>query len=237
MQKLSNLMKSFTDTRILDVGTGNGNFIRVMTVLNDNFKSVVGIDMLEGAIKLCNSSFSDDRIKFMKMDVLNMEFKDESFDIVSLSNSLHHLEDVEATLSEMERVLAPGGILLFCEMRNNNLSKSQKSHLQVHHFAAEVDRELKVVHHDTFSEKEILNILTDKSSLDIKAVWEFDILEKEKMGEKELEWLFETIDRLKEKVENSDKSEYFRKRADKIKGYIRKFGFDSATQLIVVLHK
>jgi ubiquinone/menaquinone biosynthesis C-methylase UbiE len=235
MQKLSNLMKSFTDTRILDVGTGNGNFIRVMTVLNDKYKSVVGIDLIEGAIKLCNSSFSDERIKFMKMDALNMEFEDESFDIVSLSNSLHHLEDIEATLSEMERVLVPGGILLFCEMRNNNLSKSQKSHLQIHHFAAEVDREFNVTHHDTFSEKEILNTLTEKSNIDIKAVWEFDILEKEEMGEKELEWLFETIDRLKEKTEKSDRPEYFRKKADKIKDYIRKYGFDSATQVIVVL--
>lgn len=237
MQKLSNLMKSFTDTRILDVGTGNGNFIRVLTVLNDDYKSVVGIDTLEGAIKLCDSSFTDERIKFMKMDALNMEFEDESFDIVSLSNSLHHLEDIKATLSEMERVLAPGGILLFCEMRNNNLNKSQKSHLQVHHFAAEIDRESNVVHNDTFSEKQILNILTEKSVLDIKAIWEFNILEKEEMSEKELQWLFETIDRLIEKVENSDRSEYFRKKADKIKGYIRKFGFNSATQLIVVLHK
>ena len=174
MQKLSNLMKSFTDTRILDVGTGNGNFIRVMTVLNDKYKSVVGIDLIEGAINLCNSSFSDERIKFMKMDALNMEFEDESFDIVSLSNSLHHLEDIEATLSEMERVLVPGGILLFCEMRNNNLSKSQKSHLQIHHFAAEVDREFNVTHHDTFSEKEILK--TAEKLIEMAQINEVDYL-------------------------------------------------------------
>lgn len=234
MQKLGSLMKSFTDTRILDIGTGNGNFIKILTALDDGFKSVVGIDLLDGAIKMCNSSFDDERIEFMKMDALKMEFEDNSFDVVSLSNSLHHLEDINATLKEMERVLAPGGVLLFCEMMSNNLSKKQKSHLQMHHFAAELDRDRGSIHHTTFTDKEILNILKNESSLDIVDVWEFAYPKNEDLTEKELEWLFETIDRLRERVEG-EKVEHFRKKADKIKNYIRKNGFDSATQLIVVV--
>lgn len=237
MQKMSSLMKSFNNARILDVGTGNGNFIKVMTELNNDYKSAVGIDLLEGAIKMCNTSFEDERISFMKMDALKMEFEDDCFDIVSLSNSLHHLDDIDATLKEMERVLAPGGVLLFCEMRSNNLSKKQKSHLQMHHFAAEIDRMRGVIHHDTFSDKEMLDILKEKSDLDIIDVWEFAVTDKEEIGEKGLEWIFEMIDRVQERIEGSKEIEYFRKKADKIKNYIRKYGFDSATQLIMVLKK
>lgn len=237
MRKLISLMKSYKGARILDVGTGNGNFIRILTSLDDGFKSAVGIDLLESAIKVCKSGFKDKRIKFMKMDVLKMDFKDESFDIVSLSNSLHHLKDIEATLKEMERVLAPGGVLLFCEMRSNNLTKKQKSHLDIHHFAAEIDRERGSVHNDTFTDKEILKHLTEKSSLDIIDVWDFTIIDKEKSNPKDIEWLFETIDRVQERVEDSEKREYFRKKANRIKNYIRKYGFDSATQLIVVIGK
>ncbi|KFZ27012.1 MAG: Demethylmenaquinone methyltransferase [Candidatus Izimaplasma bacterium HR2] len=237
MRKLRRLMKSFEDTRILDIGTGNGNFIRILTSLDDGFKSVVGIDLLSGAIKVCKSGFNDERIKFMKMDALKMDFEDNSFDIISLSNSLHHLDDISATLKEMERVLAPGGVLLFCEMRSNNLTKKQKSHLKMHHYAAEIDRERGSVHYETFTDKEILNHLTEKSSLDIKDVWEFVVTDKEEITPKEIEWLFETIDRVQERVEGSEKREYFRKKADKIKNYIRKYGFDSATQLIVVIGK
>ncbi len=237
MRKLGSLMKRFNNTRILDVGTGNGNFIRVLTALDKEFKSAVGIDLLDSSIKVCKSGFNDERITFMKMDALNMDFPDESFDIVSLSNSLHHLDDISATLKEMERVLAPGGVLVFCEMRSNNLSKKQKSHLDMHHFAAEIDRACGATHNDTFTDKVILNHLTNKSSLDIKDVWEFTVPNKEDITPKEIEWLFETIDRVQERVEDSKKREYFRKKADKIKNYIRKYGFDSATQLIVVLEK
>ena len=237
MRKLSNLMNSFTDTRILDIGTGNGNFIKILTSLNNEFKSVVGIDLLDSSINSCQSTFNDERIKFKKMDANKMDFPDDSFDIVSLSNSLHHLDNISAILSEMERVLAPGGILIFCEMVSNNLTKKQKSHLAMHHFAAEIDRERGSTHFETFTDKEILGHLKNFSSLDIKDVWELVTPNPNDISEKEIEWLFETIDRVQERVEGSERIEYYRKKADKIKNYIRKYGFDSATQIIVVLSK
>ena len=140
MRKLKNIIVSLNSPRILDVGTGNGNFIRVLTSLEADFKSAVGIDVLNSSITSCEANFNDERISFVKMNALNMDFEDNSFDVVSLSNSLHHLLDIEDTLKEMERVLAPGGVIIICEMINNNLNKKQKSHLQLHHFAAEIDR-------------------------------------------------------------------------------------------------
>ncbi len=235
MRKLSNLMKSFTNARILDVGTGNGNFVKIMGSFNDGFKNIIGIDILESSIKSCIANNSDERITFMKMDALKMDFEDDSFDVVSLSNSLHHLEDISATLKEMERVLAPEGILIFCEMMSNNLSKRQKSHLAMHHFAAEIDRDRGSTHNETFTDKEILEHLNEKSNLDIIDVWELVSPNTNEITKKEIEWLFETIDRVQERVEGSDKIEYYRKKADKIKKYIRKYGFDSASQIIVVL--
>lgn len=237
MRKLQNLFKSYSGAKILDVGTGNGNFIRILMDLDDGFDSIVGIDVLNSAITACNANFNDERLEFIKMNILNSGFEDDSFDIISLSNSLHHLKDIERTLLEMERILAPGGILIFCEMMSNNLSKSQKSHLHMHHFAAEIDRERGATHFETFSDKEILKHLTEKSKLDIKDVWEFVTPKTEKVSEKEFEWLFETIDRVQEKIEGTEKIEYYRKKADKVKKYIRKNGFDSATQIIVVLGK
>ena len=237
MIKLSNLMKSFKDAKILDIGTGNGNFIKILGSLDDGYKSAIGIDVLDSAITSCKANFKDERITFMKMDVLDMDFEDESFDIVSLSNSLHHLEDISKTLKAMERVLVPGGVLIICEMMSNNLSKRQKSHLAMHHFAAEIDRERGSVHYETFTDKEILKHLTEKSDLDIKDVWEFVTPSTKDITMKESEWLFETIDRVQERIEGREKIEYYRKKADKIKKYIRKYGFDSATQIIVVLGK
>jgi ubiquinone/menaquinone biosynthesis C-methylase UbiE len=41
-----------------------------------------------------------------------LPFDDGSFDVVSTFNSLDHVEDADAALAEMRRVLAPGGTLL-----------------------------------------------------------------------------------------------------------------------------
>lgn len=235
MRKLSSWVKNYTKPKILDIGTGNGNFINIITSLNTEFNSAVGIDVLDSSIKSCQANFNNEKITFMKMDALNIDFEDNTFDIVTLSNSLHHLDDISVILKEMERVLAPGGAIIICEMISNNLTKKQKSHLAMHHFAAEIDRERGSTHFETFTDKEILNHLSEKSSLDIKDVWELSTPNTREINEKETEWIFETIDRVQGSVEGSKKIEYYRKKADRIKNYIRKYGFDSATQIIAVL--
>jgi len=235
MNKLTALFNEKDNSKILDIGTGNGNFITIITQLTDKFSEIIGIDLIDASIEGCKEHFKDERINFFNMDALSMEFKDDSFDFVCLSNSLHHLEDVKATLREMERVLKPGGALVFCEMVNNNLDKRQKSHLLLHHFAAEIDRDRGNFHDETFSSTQILKILKEKSSLSIKDAWDLGYPKKETNSKEEIEWLYKTLERIMESIKDSDNFEYFEKKALKIKTYIGKYGFDSATSLIVVL--
>ena len=235
VKKLDAFLKQNKNAKILDVGTGNGNFIRIITTLMDDFSEIIGIDLLDVSIEGCKKNFEDERINFFKMDALNMDFEDDVFDLVCLSNSLHHLEDVNGILKEMERVLKPGGALIFCEMMSNNLTKRQYSHLLMHHFAAEIDRERGSYHGLTFTNKKILEILESESSLTIKDAWDLTYPKREENSTEEIEWLFETIDRLKEGVKDAKKKEHYNKQADKVKKYIKKYGFDSATQVIVIL--
>lgn len=235
MNKLGTFLRESNTAKILDVGTGNGNFIRILNTVTNDFSEIIGIDLLEVSITACKEKFDDKRINFFKMDAANMEFDDDVFDLVCLSNSLHHLKDIYIIMKEMERVLKPGGALIFCEMMSNNLDKRQKSHLMMHHFAAEVDRERGSFHDLTFTNQKILKILKEESSLNIVDAWDLTYAEKEENSKEEIEWLFETIDRVKERVNESPRKKYYDKKADKIKKYINRNGFDSATQLIVVL--
>ncbi|MCK5387812.1 MAG: methyltransferase domain-containing protein [Candidatus Izimaplasma sp.] len=235
MNKLKTFLMQKNDAKILDVGTGNGNFIRIIASLTNEFSEIIGIDLIEGAVEGCKKNFEDDRINFFTMDAMEMEFDDDSFDLVCLSNSLHHLEDVKKIMIEMERVLKPGGALVFCEMMSNNLNKRQKSHLLMHHYAAEVDRHRGRNHGLTFTNKRILEILQTESTLMIKDAWDLTYPRREDNSEEEIEWLFETIDRVKEGIIEPKKKGYFEKEADKVKKHIKKYGFDSATQLIVIL--
>lgn len=235
MRKFAGLLEHFKFKRILDVGTGNGNFIKMIVSMTDSFEEIIGIDELEVAVSTSTKNFEDERIKFLKMSGYQMEFEDDSFDLVCLSNTLHHLDDVKGLFQEMERVLKPNGVLLINEMIANGLTKRQKSHLQIHHFAASIDRACGDVHDETMTATQILKTLEDNCERNIKDAWNLTFERQAENTKEEIEWLLATIDRLLQKVENHEDVETFKKQGDKIKKYIKKNGFDSATQLMVVL--
>lgn len=61
-------------------------------------------------------------IDFKIMDAHNLDFKDETFDLVFGSGILHHL-NLEESITEIKRVLKPGGKILFKEpLRDNPIS-------------------------------------------------------------------------------------------------------------------
>jgi ubiquinone/menaquinone biosynthesis C-methylase UbiE len=98
--------------RLLDVACGPGLLIfDAMSVLGPAGRGV-GIDisdkMVEEArrkaarLKLTNT-------EFRRMDAENLDFPDESFDAVTAGLALAHFPDPHRALSEMNRVLRPGG--------------------------------------------------------------------------------------------------------------------------------
>ena len=48
-------------------------------------------------------------MQFVQADALRLPFPDGSFDVVTVSYGLRNIADIGAALSEMRRVLAPGG--------------------------------------------------------------------------------------------------------------------------------
>lgn len=235
MIKLTNMLNHYKCKRILDVGTGNGNFIKIISSMTDSFEEIIGIDELEVAVSTSSKNFDDERISFQLMSGYNMEFDDDSFDMVCLANTLHHLNDVKGLFKEMERVLKPGGIILINEMIANGLTKRQKSHMKIHHFAASIDRAVGAVHNETMSATDILKLLETSSELKIKDAWNMAFERPAENTKEEIEWLCATVDRVLKKVEDHEGYNDFVKQGDKIKKYIKKTGFDSATQLVVVL--
>ncbi len=235
MEKLKKVFLNKRDAKILDVGTGNGNFIKIITALTNDFSEIIGIDLSSASVKSCEKNFEDKRINFFQMDALKMDFDDHLFDFVCLSNSLHHLKDIKAVFCEMERVLKKDGKIIICEMMSDNLTKKQRSHLLLHHYAAEIDRARGRFHAPTFSKQEIVKNIEENTTLTIIDKWDLEYPKKENTSKIETQWLYETIDRVKENVKDSKQKAYFEKGADKVKKHINKHGFDSATQLIVVL--
>jgi len=79
------------------------------------------INISEKELQKGRDAANTSRVKprFSLMDANNLEFADESFDMVIGSSILHHLDFVRA-LDEIQRVLKPQGRMLFVEPLDNN---------------------------------------------------------------------------------------------------------------------
>lgn len=84
-------------------------------------KTLDCINISENELQKGSDAAVGSRVKpnFSLMDANNLEFPDESFDMVFGSSILHHLDFTRA-LDEVRRVLKPNGRILFTEPLDNN---------------------------------------------------------------------------------------------------------------------
>ncbi|MCP4197066.1 MAG: class I SAM-dependent methyltransferase [Proteobacteria bacterium] len=98
--------------RVLDYGCGSGYGTHHMAAYCD---SIVGVDIAEDAIKYADSHYSADNLAYRRIDPADLSplpFEDASFDTVMSFQVIEHIADVNPYLSEIRRVLKPGGIFI-----------------------------------------------------------------------------------------------------------------------------
>ena len=115
--------------RVLDVACGRGESARVLA---ENYGCrIVGIDYSEENIHRANRLTEDvglsSRVQFIQGDAECLPFANESFDVVTCECSLSIFPDALLALTEMKRVLRPGGRLGISDVvLNKPLPKSLK---------------------------------------------------------------------------------------------------------------
>jgi SAM-dependent methyltransferase len=146
--------------RILDVATANGDFIRLLMRTIKAYDSFVGVDTSKDDLKSARKRFKEEPVKLFEMNAEDLKFEDESFDTVSISYSLHHLENPNKVLTEMRRVLRSGGNFIvqedFCD---GEQTEPQRTSIARHHLEAEIDSLLGVTHHRTLTLQRIREII------------------------------------------------------------------------------
>ncbi len=96
--------------RILELGCGTGSmWIGKDEVVRKCGKLILS-DFSEGMIETAKEKLSSyDKIEYQVIDIQDIPYEDDSFDIVIANMMLYHVPDLQKGLSEVRRVLKDGG--------------------------------------------------------------------------------------------------------------------------------
>jgi len=99
------------ELKILDAGTGPGFFA---CILSEEGQQVTGIDYSDGMIACAKDNAEKLGVSadFKKMDLNQLEFKDEEFDVIVTRNVTWTLEHPKQVYNEWKRILKKNGKLL-----------------------------------------------------------------------------------------------------------------------------
>ena len=99
----------FKNKNIIDVGCGGGRYSNALRLLKA--KQVTGVDFSDDGLFTAKKNYNFKNISFKKQNVLNLKFKNNSFDIVFCNGVLHHTIDLKKGIKELHRICKPGGYI------------------------------------------------------------------------------------------------------------------------------
>ncbi|NVK07963.1 MAG: bifunctional demethylmenaquinone methyltransferase/2-methoxy-6-polyprenyl-1,4-benzoquinol methylase UbiE [Tenacibaculum sp.] len=119
-KKVVKLIGENNPQQILDIATGTGDLALMMSELNP--EKIVGLDISEGMLqvgrqKIAKANLSN-KIKMIVGDSENIPFPDNTFDAITVSFGVRNFENLDKGLTEILRVLKPGGKFVVLETSN-----------------------------------------------------------------------------------------------------------------------
>lgn len=149
------------DGEILEVGSGRGGGSSFVSRYHHP-KSITGLDYSKSAIKLSNELHGNvDNLFFKLGDAENLPFKDNTFDAVINIESSHCYGNMERFLSEVSRVVKPGGYFGWADLRAKDMVKETE-------FAFEKSN-LTCIYNKTIT-PEVINALDDIHDTKMKMI-------------------------------------------------------------------
>ena len=107
-ENLARQVPNLASLRILDVGSGRGKFLVAAAKAGAKAE---GVEPYDKYIEMSQERAAKEgiSIRVQKGDAEHLPFDNETFDFVNLSEVIEHVESPERALSELKRVLKPGG--------------------------------------------------------------------------------------------------------------------------------
>ena len=110
-------LKNLQVKKVIDIATGTGDFALASLKLNPD--EVIGVDISSGMLEMGSKKMKkkgvDKTIKLILGDSENLPFEDDYFDALTVGFGVRNFENLEKGLSEMLRVIRPGGKAVILE--------------------------------------------------------------------------------------------------------------------------
>ncbi|MHA4990381.1 class I SAM-dependent methyltransferase [Cetobacterium somerae] len=108
---LERVLPQLKDKSILDLGCGYGWHCKYAA--NKGASKIVGVDISTKMLELANLKNSAWNISYSCMAMEDIEFQEESFDIVFSSLAIHYIKDFDFLVRKIYKILKKGGSFIF----------------------------------------------------------------------------------------------------------------------------
>ena len=116
---------------MLDLGTGTGRLLELFAPL---YRRGIGIDMSRDMLNIARANLEKSGVTNAQVrqgDILNPPVERESFDLVTVHQVLHFLDDPQTAIREAARTLRPSGRLLIVDYASHGIESLRDSHAHV----------------------------------------------------------------------------------------------------------
>jgi demethylmenaquinone methyltransferase/2-methoxy-6-polyprenyl-1,4-benzoquinol methylase len=118
-KKAIRILKKENPQYVMDVATGTGDFALEALRMGLDVKKIVGVDISAGMLDIGRQKIEkkglSDKIEMKLGDSEDLPFEDDSFDAYTVAFGVRNFENLEKGLTEMRRVLKPGGLGIILE--------------------------------------------------------------------------------------------------------------------------
>lgn len=221
---------------LLDVATGEGDFLRFVLDSVASFDSATGLEAGKENLSVAKNKLFPYKVDLVLGNIRKLPFEESYFDFVTVSNAMHHFELPVKAIQSMMRVLVSGGRILINETISNGLTPAQDAYLEYHTLKADIDTAMGAYHRHYFKREEIFALLQE-AHVEVENTFISDN-EPNILNSKEKIWQFShKIDDMVTSAGDLPQKNNFESRGWSLKEHIRINGFQKPPQLTLIAYK